>query len=76
MLWSSLGVQNRDIGNDASFQIPQAMLAKMEMVWAQNRTIELEGLPVEFRSERATKELRKKIKAVARLEAEVAVLKK
>ena len=43
------------------------------MVRAQNRAIELEGLPDEFgeREEKATEELKEKTEVMARLEAEV-----
>ena len=48
------------------------------MVWAQNRTIELEGLLVDFseRDRKVVEELKEKSKTVVRLEAEVAELKK
>ena len=70
--------RSRDVGNKASFQFARAELAEIEMVYAQNWTIELEGLLDEFgeREQKATEKLKKKTKAVARLEAEVAELKK
>ncbi|PSS36116.1 Glucosamine-1-phosphate N-acetyltransferase like [Actinidia chinensis var. chinensis] len=59
VLGSSLTIRNRDIGNDAAFQITRAELPEIEM-----------------REQKATEELKEKIEAVARLEAEVAELKK
>ncbi|GFZ16965.1 hypothetical protein Acr_26g0002350 [Actinidia rufa] len=48
VLGSSLAVRSRDIENEASFQIARAELAELEMVQAQTRAIELEGLLAQF----------------------------
>ena len=71
MVGYSLIVQSRDNENDALFWVVRADSAQMEMIQAQNRTIELEGLLDDF-----SEELKEKSKAMARLEAEVAELKK
>ncbi|PSS12159.1 Chromosome partition protein like [Actinidia chinensis var. chinensis] len=71
-------VVTKDIGNEAIFQITQVESVEMEMVRAQNRTIKLEGLLFEFSEweKKAFEELKEKTEVVARLEAEVAKLKK
>ncbi|GFY95620.1 hypothetical protein Acr_10g0010050 [Actinidia rufa] len=78
VLRSSLTVQSRDIGNKATFQIARAESAEVKMVQAQSRIIELEGLLAVFseREKKAVEELKAKIDAVARLEEEMAELKK
>ncbi|GFS36694.1 hypothetical protein Acr_00g0047470 [Actinidia rufa] len=48
VLGSPLVVRSRDIGSEASFHVARAESAKIEMVQAQNWTIEMEGLLAEF----------------------------
>ena len=78
MLGSSLAVRSKNIGNETTFHITRLESVEMEMVRAQNHTIELEGLLTKFneQEQKATEELKEKIEVVARLKAEVDKLKK
>ena len=78
MLKSSLAVQSKDIKNDAAFQVARADSVELEIVRAQNRAIELEGLLDEFseKEQKAIEELKEKLEAVTRLETEVFELKR
>ena len=78
MLKSSLAVQSKDIRNDAAFQVSRADSVELEIVRAQNRAIELEGLLDEFseKEQKAIEELKEKSEAVMRLEAKVVGMKK
>ncbi|GFZ14659.1 hypothetical protein Acr_24g0008490 [Actinidia rufa] len=78
ILGASLAVRSKDVGNDSTFQIARVESAEMEMVQAQNQTIELKGLLAEFgeQEQKATEEHKENTVVVARLEAEVVELKK
>ncbi|GFY87854.1 spermidine synthase [Actinidia rufa] len=76
VLGPSLAIQCRDLGNDASLQLAKVESSNLEMVRAQNRALELEGLQAQSFEEakRTSLELQKRNEDVTRLEAEVAEL--
>ncbi|GFY90905.1 hypothetical protein Acr_07g0011010 [Actinidia rufa] len=78
MLRSSLTVQSRDIRNETTFYIARAESTEIEMVRAQNQTIELEWLLDEIaeKDKMAGKDLKTKSDALVRLKEKVAELKK
>ncbi|GFS33578.1 hypothetical protein Acr_00g0029410 [Actinidia rufa] len=78
VLRSSLVVRSRDIGDETTFYIACAVSVEMEMVRAQNWTIELEWLSAKIveKEKKVGEELQSKYDALARIEEEVAELKK
>ncbi|GFY85508.1 hypothetical protein Acr_04g0002460 [Actinidia rufa] len=78
ILGSSLAIRSRDFVESANNHCALAESSKLEMVWAQNQAIELEGATAEAnaREAKAAKEVEARYKEVMRLQLRVAELEK